>query len=411
MGSARTRRAVRRTRRDVVDRVEQDVVAVHEEDGSEDGRGIRVGFLADPGLPAKMAERMADKLADVLSEQVDDTVRWRVGVRVEPLALDGRDDIPLNSIARTVLAEEDWEYVVALTDLPRRVGIQPLLFSLNKTHRSAMLSLPATGWIRMRAHVWQAVVHLVDRLTAEDPRRGRARRPESARPGHRITEFVSPVRAVGPEYDMDEHLVLVGLRGRARLLLGMVRSNRPWRLVPSLSSAFAAAAATGSFGVFYNSMWSIADALSPLRLALISVFAMSAMTVWLIVYNGLWESPKERREREEAVLYNVSTVCTVGIGVACVYALLLGVTLTEALVVIDGSVMEAALGHPPGLASYVSIAWLASSLGTMAGALGSSFEDQAAVREAAYSARERERRARFDESAEKDGEARGGTSG
>ncbi|WP_150242776.1 DUF2267 domain-containing protein [Nocardiopsis quinghaiensis] len=372
------------------------------DDVSEGGRSIRIGFLADPGLPSKMAERMADKLADVLSEKVDDTVLWRVSVRSEPLVLDGHDDIPLNSIARTASAEEDWEYVVALTDLPRRVGNRPLLFSLSKAHRLAMLSLPATGWIRMRAHVWQAVVHLVDRMTAEDPSRGRASRPASEHAGHRLVTFASPVRSVGHEYDMDEYLVLVGLRGRIRLLLGMVRSNRPWRLVPSLSSAFAAAAATGSFGVFYNSMWVIADALSPLRLALISVFALAAMTVWLIVYNGLWEHPTKRHEREAAALYNVSTVCTVGLGVACVYVLLLGVTLTEALVVIDDSVMESSLGHAR-LDSYVSIAWLASSLGTMAGALGSSFEDQAAVREAAYSARERERRERFDEESKEEG--------
>ncbi|NYH51142.1 hypothetical protein HNR06_000731 [Nocardiopsis arvandica] len=395
----------------MIDPVEQDVVAVSKDEGSEDDRSIRIGFLADPGLPAKMAEQMAEKLADVLSEKVDDTVRWRVSVRSEPLVLDGHDDVPLNSIARSASAEEEWEYVVALTDLPRRVGRRPLLFSLSKAHRLAMLSLPATGWIRMRTHVWQAVVHLVDRMTAEDPDRGRGSRAASQHPGHRLVTFASPVRDVGAEYDMDEYLVLVGLRGRIRLLLGMVRSNRPWRLVPSLSSAFAAAAATGSFGVFYNSMWNIADALSPLRLSLISVFALTAMTVWLIVYNGLWVSPRQRHQREEAVLYNVSTVCTVGIGVACMYVLLLGVTLTEALVVIAGSVMESALGHPPGLGSYVSIAWLASSLGTMAGALGSSFEDQAAVREAAYSARERERRTKFEENAEKHREARGDTSG
>lgn len=206
------------------------------------------------------------------------------------------------------------------------------------------------------------------------------------------------------EEDTKEYLVLAGLRGRTRMFLGMVLANRPWRLVPSLSSAFAAALATGSFGVFYSAIWSIADALSPLRLVLITVFAVAIMTVWLISYNGLWEHTRGAHDPGHVVMNNASTVCTVGVGVACGYLLLFVAALTEALVVIPGNIMEATVGHPVGLGNYVRVAWLASSMGTVAGALGSGFEDQGAVREAAYSERERERRAEFEELAEQNGE-------
>ena len=36
---------------------------------------------------------------------------------------------------------------------------------------------------------------------------------------------------------------VIAAYGRVRLLLGMVRANRPWRLVPALSGAFAGALA------------------------------------------------------------------------------------------------------------------------------------------------------------------------
>lgn len=119
------------------------------------------------------------------------------------------------------------------------------------------------------------------------------------------------------------HLALKGNAGRLRLLAGMVRTNRPWWLAPSLSPAIAGAA----FGVFYSNIWQLADALSGSRLALITVLVVLAMVVWLIVDNNLWERPADRQLREEAVLYNTATVLTIGLGVLCMYVLLFAVTL------------------------------------------------------------------------------------
>jgi hypothetical protein len=95
------------------------------------------------------------------------------------------------------------------------------------------------------------------------------------------------------------HLALTGLRGRLRLLAGMVRGNRPWRLVPHLSTATAAAVATSAYGIINTDFWKIADALSAPRLALIHVAAMAS---WLLIYNHLWYQPGGHAEREKAVL-------------------------------------------------------------------------------------------------------------
>jgi hypothetical protein len=47
-------------------------------------------------------------------------------------------------------------------------------------------------------------------------------------------------------------------------------------------------------------------------------------------------------------------------------------------------VIGAQLGHHADLVTYLKLAWLASSLATIAGALGAGLESDAAVREAAY---------------------------
>lgn len=143
-----------------------------------------------------------------------------------------------------------------------------------------------------------------------------------------------------------------------------------------------------------NNFWQMADALSPPRLALINVVAIAAMTVWLLTYNRLWERPAERAEREKALLYNLSTMLTLAIGVACMYAILFVLTLVAAAALIDSGYLQIILKHPVHIADYVKIVWMTSSIGIVAGAAGSSLESEEAVRKATYSTREQERQAR-----------------
>src|SRR4051794_41716804 len=51
---------------------------------------------------------------------------------------------------------------------------------------------------------------------------------------------------------------------------------------------------------------------------------------------------------------------------------------------IDAGVLGEALGHHAGVGDYAVLAWMASSLATIAGGLGAGLESDEAVREAAY---------------------------
>lgn len=51
----------------------------------------------------------------------------------------------------------------------------------------------------------------------------------------------------------------------------MVRANRPWRLVPGLSKALAAALATGAVATVNFTIWSLAVSLSTPRLVIAMV--------------------------------------------------------------------------------------------------------------------------------------------
>ena len=357
------------------------------------GRRVRVGLLADPGVPTDLATALVSDLPGVLAAQVDDATEWVVGTETREIPLDDQGLVPLESLGQEHRERQEWDVMIVVTDLPRRVGTRPVTTFLSGRARSGMISMPGLGAVCVHRRARRAVVHLVRELTGHTHRVDGERSPDVPR--------FSPLRHISAEDDAeDAHLALVGLRGRARLLAGMVRDNRPWRLVPHLSRATAAAAATGAYAIVTTSFWTMAASLSPLRLLLISVVAILAMAIWLIIYNHLWDRPDDRDARAKAVLYNAATALTIVLGVTCMYVLLYLVGLLAALALIDPGYFSSELQRPASFDGYLKLVWLASSVGIVAGALGSSVESEEAVRSATYGRRELERRRGRDASSE-----------
>jgi hypothetical protein len=253
----------------------------------------------------------------------------------------------------------------------------------------ALASLPALGARQLYQRVREMVIGLVEELDRE-----RLALPQAGheRPSTRRPRFVASIRrVVAADTDVDVRFVLPGIRGQARLLAGMVRANRPWRLITGLSGALAAALAAGAFAVVTSDLWQLADSLGPLRLSVATVFSIGAMVAWLIIDHELWERPGGRVARDRARLFNAATLLTVALGVGCLYVALLMATLAAAWFLITGNVLSQNLRHPAGWPDYLTIAWLASSIATVGGALGSGLESDQAVRAAAYGYRQVER--------------------
>ena len=115
-----------------------------------------------------------------------------------------------------------------------------------------------------------------------------------------------------------------------------------------------------------------------------SVLSVGATVIWLIVSHRLWETGQGQGSRQQTVLFNVATTLTLLLGAASLYAALFVLTIGAAAVVIDAGVLGKALGHDADVGDYAALAWMASSLATIAGGLGAGLESDEAVREAAY---------------------------
>lgn len=344
---------------------------------------VVVGLMADPGLPERLAEDLGESLEDALKFWTETPMSWDIEVSCKKLPLDEDGRIPLMNRAKDLRASNEWDYIVYITDLPRIHDHQTLLTESDSSLGAALVSLPALGWYRVRQALHTEVLRVIKGLA------------DKAAPAWREDDTSNPLSEANAQQQSDgtrHHVTIPGSRGQWRLLGGMIRSNRPGRLVGSLSSAGAAAMATGAFGIFYASIWNMADSSSTMRLSLISVVAITALTGWLIVHNGLWSTERTNPNGTPAAMDNASTTVTVLLSVAVMYAGLYIAVLLGSLVVISEPYMQAQLGHPVSIVEYANLSWLSASLGTLAGALGSNFDGDAAVRKATYSGRELQRR-------------------
>jgi hypothetical protein len=324
---------------------------------------IHVGLVADPASPTQIARRLED---------LDPTAGlngrgWDIEVVSEPFTT-GSEDVD-TALARLVdqAREHDWDLVVGLTELPLHDDEgRYLLVETDPERRTAVLSLPALGGLRRRARARQALHALVDGMA--DP---------ASHDEHRV-----PLPRVG---------------GRWRLLLGMVLANRPWLLVPGLKSALVAALATGAVATMNSTVWLLAGSLSWWRLVVATVASIALVVGWLVVDGELWDRPDDDSAgaQQRSRLYNASTLVTLTTGVLICYLALYVVNLLWALFILDPAVMGSTLHASRGYGDLFVLTWFVASAATVGGGLGTGLESDEAIRAAAYSKREEERRNRL----------------
>ena len=359
---------------------------------------VTLGLIPAPEIPEKIAKELAAELPGLLEGRTDVRLSRDVAVFVDPLTGSERDAPEILDVCRDRREREGWDMAVCLTDLPIYREGHLVVADVSVSRGVAGLSLPALGALRLRSRAREATLRLVEELHA------RMLGPENAdTSGRREGGFLAPYRRIEPpDEDMknmgvDVRFAAPRVNGRPRLLAGMVLANRPWKLFPSFEGALAAAFATGAYALITPTIWTLSDLVGWARLLLLMVAAIVAMVAWVIVAHGLWERPQDQQLRHWARLYNGVTALTVTVATLLSYAALFALVLVAAWVFVPGGYLQSTLRHPVGFGEYLILSWLTASLALVAGALGSSLEDEDTVREAAYGYRQRRRNEDADE--------------
>nr|WTA65496.1 hypothetical protein OHB51_23625 [Micromonospora sp. NBC_00855] len=344
---------------------------------------IVVGLVATPpDQPARVAERLTAELASGLTERVSADVRWivREGWGEVAPRRDGGAEALLDDLAQR-RADDQWDVAICLTDLPLHAERMPLVAQTSARRRVAVVSLPALGLHQLRA-ASAAVPDLVSGLLSDvsDQRVSSA----GGAPAEMARRLPAVHRVLSEADAGEQRYVASGLIGRARLLTGMVRANRPGRALLGLSKLLVGAFGTAAFALTTDTIWQMGDALGGLRLSVIMLLGLTALVAWLIVAHDLWEKPDRDTPAELARLFNLGTILTLTLATAVSYVVLFVGTVLVGALLIDTSVLEQILERPVSSTDYLTLAWITSSLATVGGAIGSGLENEETVRAAAY---------------------------
>jgi len=323
-------------------------------------RPVHVGLVADPAKPTEIARRFGD----LDPAGGEDRQAWDIEVVSQPFTV-GCEDVDTALSRLTDHAQEhEWDLVVGLTELPLRDDDgRYLLIETDPRQRSAVLSLPALAGLRIHK-----------------------------RSRHALRELIGGM--ADPASEGDRRVPLPRRSGRWRLLIGMVLANRPWLLVPGLKSALVAALTTGAIATINSTVWLLAGSLSWWRLVIATIASLALVVGWLVIDGQLWDRPDDdsQQARDRSRLYNTSTLVTLSVGVIICYIALYVLNLAWALFVLDPAVMGGYLRMSVGYGDLFVLAWFVASAATVGGALGSGLESDEAIRAAAYSKREEDRR-------------------
>ncbi|MCU1629740.1 MAG: hypothetical protein JWP64_4689 [Pseudonocardia sp.] len=345
-------------------------------------RTVVVGLLADPGLPTEIAEQLAEELPNTLADQPRDGMRYTFTVVSETLRRrgDARGERLIDLTAER-RRREGWDFAIVLTDLPVHKDGRPLVAELSRDEAVAVLGVPALKVLRPAEQARDIVAGLILEWAAGDT---------ADEPLQRLEDRVPSLHRVEPDDD-DIDLRLTSSAGQLQMLAGMVRVNRPWRLVLGLRGALAAALATAAFGLVSSPVWQVSGAMSTIRLWIATAVSLAAIMSWLLLNHGLWQHPRrpDPRERRRIRLYNAATLLTLAIGLLVSYVVLLAGNFLTGWFVVVPQVFSSAIGRPVSFADYFRLAWLVSSLATIGGALGSGLESTDTVRSATWGTRYR----------------------
>jgi VIT1/CCC1 family predicted Fe2+/Mn2+ transporter len=353
---------------------------------------VRIGLVATPGISEAMREELGAGLLQDLFRAFPAT-HWQVVTLADADVSPPVEASDLIGRARQHLLEHQFHLVVLITDLPLEVGRRPVLSQASRAHGVAVVSLPAHGAVSLKSKTRRSMANAVSTLIGAsvmpDPaenslaRRAGVRRRANAR----IRELGTPI---SPHPSNVVFLARVIL-GNLHLLAGMLRANQPWRLTLHLTRSLTAAAATVAAALVTSDIWQIADQMGTARLVFATAAAVVAIAATLIIGAGLWERSPFPRARQQVMLFNTATTATVLLGVFALYVILFILSALGVFVLVPGGLLSTVLHHHASYIDKAQVAWLGSSLATVAGALGAGLETDDAVRRAAYANRGRPR--------------------
>ena len=308
-----------------------------------------IGLVVAPGVTEKLAQSLINDIPNILSEQDNHQRDWKVDLVVDPLTGFAESVEEIFKKIQDYHNKREWDYVVNELHYSERAHIG--YDDNNRVKKEINKQFPFS-------RIEKTEVHLKET-------------------GNNHLRYLSNSRSLG----------------MIRLVSGMTFANNPLNMMASLSNIVAIAFTTGAFGLIFSTMWNMGLDFSVWRLFGISIMAILGMLVWIMVSHGLWESTKEAKHKRIVMLYNLTTIMTLFIAIVIYYMILYSLFLIAELVLLPPGFLgqQVGLKGPASVQLYLSIPWFATSISTVAGAIGAGLLNDQLIKESTYGYRQKVR--------------------
>ena len=345
---------------------------------------VTVGLITAPGVSERLGRDIIDPLAETASIIIDDTVDWHFDYKADPLASSAEFISESFDRAESIKDDNSWDMAIAVSDLPSISSRKVVVSEFNEEKKVSLISVPALGILGTRKKLRNLIIHHVEQHYDNDPAQGK---------GAIKSNFMNHISVVDPgedEASNNRYILRSTIVGWAKLVTGMTYMNEPWTAVGNLKTVVALSFATGTYISIFPTPWELSLDYSIWRLVLLTFIAIFGMTGWLIYAHNLWEGISTKNQAPYRYLYNFTTVTTL-LGITIVNYLLVYMLLTISIIIfVPMGLFETWTQVDPNVKwmDYLNLIWLVSSAGILAGALGSTVEDEEKIHNVTYSYRQ-----------------------
>lgn len=283
--------------------------------------------------------------------------------------------------AAQIKEEHQWDYVVCLTDLPSISDNKVVVSDFNSDKHVAMLSLPSLGFIDLKRKLVKTMTSLIEQLYYNQPKDKNAPHP-----------FVR-VKAVEPDEDAtskQRYINILFIISWIQLIGGLTRANQPWKNIFNFKKIISVAFATGTYVSIFSMPWELSVIYSPLRLIILMVIAILGMAGWLFYAHQLIEKKTAKSQRVYRYIYNSTTLVTLSLITLINYVILYLLLIISITLFVPVELFNSWTSAQAQFtfSNYMRLIWFVSSLGLLAGAMGSTVENEEKIRRITYSYRQ-----------------------
>lgn len=366
---------------------------------------VKIGLVAAPGVTEKIACLLKTELPELLASHFSENHEWQIETIIDPLTGSAETVQKIFRKISDYQNNNEWQYTIGLTDLPIVRNGNAVAFDINSSNGASLISIPSYGWRPIKKRLQRSILGIIDAIDEYNESNMKQAEGEDESEQQLNAQFPFSNLVTKTEYfeDTDSkhtlYYVSSNTKGSFRLISGMTFANNPFNMLKSLSNVVAIAFTTGAFGIVFTTMWNLSFVYSVWRMLLIMLVAILGMMVWIIVAHNLWESSKESNNKQITMLYNLTTTLTLTVSIVFYYLILFCLFLLASLVVLPpgylGQTLQ--LNGSANFITYINLAWFATSISTVAGAIGAGLNNESQILESTYGYRQKQRYKKMDE--------------